>query len=345
MILAVVVAGCGATTADPPDEPPSTTVPTTTTTTPPTTTSTAPPTTTTTMPDVSSAFVEHPNSPVLVPTGWDSGYTAVPNVIRDGERWLMFYTGEEAGLPDPPGVGVAESPDGINWTRVGDGPTYNRQASGGGPSWVFATDTGEEWVLHYTTGWSVGFTSVYRVTGPTIEGPWSEEVEALEPPRDDWNRRILPTGVTIVDGVWWMPYAGWDIDGKNASIGYFLSTDGKTWESVDEPILTPDEEWNRFAVVPMNVIETDLGLELWYLGFDRPPDIRIRNTYSDILFGRLISTDGGGTWTADADGGPIGSTGEKGWPGVSVALVDGEYRIYGGDDLGQSGIKLVVGTP
>ena len=35
---------------------------------------------------------------------------------------------------------------------------------------------------------------------------------------------------------------------------------------------------------------------------------------------------------------------ERGWPGISVVYVDGEYRLYMGHELGGAGIALVTGT-
>lgn len=51
-----------------------------------------------------------------------------PTVVRDGDRWLMYYTSRRANVPGLPGhswvfgtpIGMAESPDGVTWSYAGD---------------------------------------------------------------------------------------------------------------------------------------------------------------------------------------------------------------------------------
>ncbi len=62
------------------------------------------------------------NSPVLTPGdpySWDSYHVSTPKVIKDGNIYRMYYLGfaDEYG---PWNIGLATSPDGINWTKHGD---------------------------------------------------------------------------------------------------------------------------------------------------------------------------------------------------------------------------------
>lgn len=58
------------------------------------------------------------------PGTWDDARVSGPRVLRDGDgRWRMWYYGRDRGfapdIPLPSGrVGLAESPDGLHWTRV-----------------------------------------------------------------------------------------------------------------------------------------------------------------------------------------------------------------------------------
>ncbi len=60
------------------------------------------------------------NNPVLTPGySWDSHHVSSPRVIKDGNNYRMYYLGfaDEYG---PWNIGLATSPDGINWTKQGD---------------------------------------------------------------------------------------------------------------------------------------------------------------------------------------------------------------------------------
>lgn len=65
------------------------------------------------------------NAPVFGPNpgSWDSNYVGTPRVIFDGDRYRMFYVGSNVGGRFdgtlPASIGIAESGDGINWTRGG----------------------------------------------------------------------------------------------------------------------------------------------------------------------------------------------------------------------------------
>lgn len=287
-------------------------------------------------------FARHGDTPVLAPGSWATGYSATPWVTRHGDEWLMFHAGRNRETGDT-GVGLARSIDGLTWERVGDAPVYTRD--GAVPSWASTIEIDSVWHMYYTTGWTAGYLDVYLATAPAPEGPWTGEQVVIEAPRLDWNRRILIAGVTEIDGVYLMPFAGFDIDARHPAIGILSSSDGIVWEVTPEPIYRGSGgEWDSHGVVPSNIVRTEHGLEIFFLGFDRPPAVEIVESSPTLRLGRLVSTDGGATWQADNHGGPVVDTGEKGWPGVSTVYVDGEYRLYEGDDLGAAGVALITGT-
>lgn len=354
VLLVLVTAACGGGEAGQPSSTPvpssspatATTDPPTTTSTEPTTTTTEPTTTTTTevVFDYPYDFALVGGVTVLEPTTWDSRFTAVPNVyVQDDGTWLMFYSGS-GGRSRVTGLGLAASTDGITWEKQSvDGPYFqreDRQPFG----WVFVHPDGDGWVMYYTLGFSVGFRDVYRATAPAPEGPWTEEGLAFFAPGGEWNHRIIPSGLTRIGDTWWMPYGGFARGGTQPQIGFMTSTDGVEWVSSEPVYAGTGAGWDEYGVMPANILQTDEGLELFYLGFDRLPLVNNPPDVSTYKLGRLTSTDGGQTWVPDNDGQPILDTGERGWPGIAVVEQNGTYYVYGGHELGGDGIFLSIGT-
>lgn len=303
-----------------------------------TTTHPPPPTTTTTVLSFPYDFAVHPDAPVIKPGDWDSNFTAVPWVIVEEDVWKMFYSGASGRVSH---LGLATSTDGVNWVKKENNPLFSPPPPGLG--WFFIFETDEQWEMLYVAGFGPPFQTIYRATASDLEGPWEDRGIHFRAPNEGWNLRMVPTGVTKVGDEYMLAYAAYSDFNAAPTIGIMTSADGVMWESGADPIFTATEgSWDEKGVVPMNIIETANGLELFFLGFNEPPKVGYQQ--DEIPFGRLVSTDGGATWTADNDGGPIGSTGERGWPGMSV-VYDGErYWLFMGDDLGGAGISLVTGS-
>jgi predicted GH43/DUF377 family glycosyl hydrolase len=79
---------------------------------------------------------KYDGNPVFVPDrDWEGGLVAAPSVVLHDGRFLMYYSG---GLLDdaPPlarrlgyEIGLAESSDGMTWTKSGDGPVLKAEQS------------------------------------------------------------------------------------------------------------------------------------------------------------------------------------------------------------------------
>lgn len=64
-------------------------------------------------------WTRHPDNPVLrvTPGAWDGGFVSDPCVLRDGDRWAMFFFGFDYKKAQE---GVAYSADLLNWTKHPD---------------------------------------------------------------------------------------------------------------------------------------------------------------------------------------------------------------------------------
>ncbi len=284
-------------------------------------------------------FARYSDDPVVLGgEGWHSGFAAVPFVVREGDTWYLFYSGGTGGGSL---LGLATSTDGLEWVKS-DGPSLDPAATQMG--WMVVAPWDGQWVMWWTDGFRPPAFKFYQATAPELIGPWTEEGQVSLVPDRAWDTFMVPTGVTEVDGTLWMAYAAYPQLERIPTVALMTSTDGgSTWVGREAPVLEPTPgSWNEKGVVPANVIVTDLGLELFYLGFSETPKVGYQK--DSIPMGRLISTDGGETWEPDNEGNPILDTGERGWPGVTTAWVDDRYHIYFGDDLGGRGISLIIGS-
>jgi hypothetical protein len=62
------------------------------------------------------------------PAGWESLDVSSPVVWKEADTWYMLYEGRGGGYLGK--VGLATSPDGLNWTRDGNNPVFDTGESG-----------------------------------------------------------------------------------------------------------------------------------------------------------------------------------------------------------------------
>jgi predicted GH43/DUF377 family glycosyl hydrolase len=111
------------------------------------------------------AWTQLKDGPILRPElPWEKKCIEAPSVIRRGDRLFMFYAGGYNNEPQQ--VGVAQSADGVTWTRLSDEPLlangrpgeWNASESGhpcvfdaaDGKTWLFFqgnSDKGKTWLL------------------------------------------------------------------------------------------------------------------------------------------------------------------------------------------------------
>lgn len=181
-------------------------------------------------PDELVRFLPFDRNPVFVAAGpghWDAKIRERGWILRDGDRWRLWYTGYDGTRDGRRLPGLATSSDGLNWTRDGHNPIYRdgwvedmqvvrhsdmylmfAEGEGDRAQWLSSRD-GLQWKLE-------GRLDVRGTDGkPISEGAFG-----------------TPT-VWFEDGVWSLFYERGD-----RGVWLARSTDLKVWTNVrDEPVL------------------------------------------------------------------------------------------------------------
>lgn len=102
---------------------------------------------------------------------------------------------------------------------------------------------------------------------------WSDPIEVLRPNEDSWwdCDELNRPSVIKVNGIYKMWYSGqvqpYTNEGKSY-IGYAQSLDGIHWERFTEPVMQPDQPWEKKALMCPHVIfeEESKTYKMWYSG-------------------------------------------------------------------------------
>jgi predicted GH43/DUF377 family glycosyl hydrolase len=237
---------------------------------------------------------------------FDAQWCVLPHVVRmSDDRWHLYYTGNAgrgSGLSAFPGMGLATSDDGINWTRLGDQPILARSGEHGDPD-------------------AIG------VAGGSV----------LQVPRDDGSSQ------------WRFYYTGCPTIGKPHSLNQqkticlAVSADGIKWTKQGAVLLRdPDRDYEDVGVAgPVVHLESDGTFRMWYSA------IGTRHGYYTICY---AESDDGIYWRRGArpnDNLQLSPTGE-GWEKQMVeypsVIREGDHlrMFYCGNGYGRTGIGTAV---
>lgn len=253
---------------------------------------------------------------------WDSNRVNFPRVIFDAGQYRMWYDGYNPLMGYQ--VGLAESGDGITWTKHASNPL------------VGAGDPGEWDSLYRGQLAILKDGSLYKMwfSGGPDSGPWQTGY-ATSTNGLDWNiypgNPVLPAGgsgdwdemesdgptVILDGGIYKMWYHGCNADYSVCSIGYATSTNGIDWSKYGgNPVLTPGNpgDWDEGGILWPYVVKNGGVYEMWY--------------DSNGQIGLATSPDGI-VWTKSASN-PVLTTG---WDGVgvigqSVLLEGSTFRMW-----------------
>lgn len=235
------------------------------------------------------------------PDAFDCSHVAVSDVVRHDGRWLMAYFGGSREVPGDtkelyarPGyrmrLGIAESPDGIHWSRIaGDAAGGAVLDVAAGDVYVafpglVATDT--DFRMHYTTVDNQGrFHRTHVVTSSDLKH-WSQAPDFVfdaDPPLPESAgivTRDIVENPTDTPERWLMVYTARDGRAETAerrSICAAVSDDLLTWRRLPQnPIYTvgPQGAWDSGGVANPRLVATADALHLYYFGWSN-------SSYSD----------------------------------------------------------------
>lgn len=198
------------------------------------------------------------------PGDFDSFLAYRPFVLEDGDVYRMWYNGSAEPFNCPTGIladdrriGYAESSDGVQWTKLNDGPGPGGSVLPLGPPGAFDSQQvgyawvlkdGAEYKLYYSANdaqnfWRVGLAvssdgrGWTKVRGTEANGA----VLDLGPPGSlDGSCAYQPSVVKERDQLYRMWYRGCSAPGRfggpsAGAIGYAESNDGITWVKIPQP--------------------------------------------------------------------------------------------------------------
>lgn len=285
---------------------------------------------------------KHPEGRLLSPSAppaWDSLNVYDPSVLRNGDTYMMWYTGSDGS--GSTAIGLATSPDGITWTKHPGNPVLTSSqtwdaARVANPDVIFDGATYHMW---YTGVNASGISRIGHAT--SADGvAWTKDVDnpvLTVGAGGTWEGEDVNTpSVVRVGSAYHMWYTGYD--GSYSRIGHALSSDGTVWtKDPTNPVIDVGKvgDWDWLNAYSPDVVVADGLFYLWYSGETLPEAWET---------GLAMSVDGEAWTRAERilPEGPTGTFDSDSADRPSVLLDDGTFRVWytGVDDLGTFSIGL-----
>jgi predicted GH43/DUF377 family glycosyl hydrolase len=204
-------------------------------------------------------------------SGWEDDINR-PVVIREGDRYHMWYTGQAGGKSS---IGYATSADGKTWDRAGEKPVLTAE----GPWERVAVmcphvvyDAGrKEYRMWYSGGEQYEPNAIGYATSPDGR-KWSkhEGNPIFRPdPKTEWEKDRVTACQVVRQGDWHVMFYIGFADRDHARIGLARSKDGITdWKRHPaNPIIRPGKDrWDADAVYKPYAVFDGKRWLLWYNG-------------------------------------------------------------------------------
>lgn len=247
-----------------------------------------------------------------------------PHVIWFKDRFLMYYSipgaTDDAGILHGWGVGIAESNDLKNWTRIGEvntDPSSTYEAKGFAAPCALVVK-GKVHLFYQTYG---------NRENDAICHAWSKDgihftrnkTNPIFKPDGDWNcGRAIDAEVFHFDGKYFLYYATRDPNFKIQMQGVAVAP-GKTkfnredWTNLskDAPMLKPELPWERDCIEAASIISKNGELFIFYAGGynNAPQQIGVAKSKDGIRWERLfdepfLANGKPGEWNSSESGHP-----------------------------------------
>lgn len=229
-------------------------------------------------------------NPGITSTFDDIG-VARPCVLYTGGQYRMYYAGYDGTRWR---IGLATSPDGLNWTRHPDNPLLLPGSVGSWDSsqvdWPFVIYNGSGYQMWYAGSDDGGATFRIGYACSKDGVRWTKTAGPVmsRGASGTWNANSVLAPRIIYDG---SSYTMW-YAGKNATvtcIGMATSIDGVSWTGpASSPVLAPQPGWGSSSVIPGSIEQRPgQGFSMWFSGSNA--------TFAGV--GYATSADGE-TWSA-----------------------------------------------
>ncbi len=207
---------------------------------------------------------------VGLPGSWDDLSVSMPCVLKEGETYKMWFTGNRA---DTWMIGYAASSDGIHWDEFAGNPIMVP----GAYSWE-STDIYGPTVVNDGSAYRMWYTGVagyvdkigYAYSNDGIV--WTKHPDAVIPPSSsgwDAGETFLPFVLKTSTGfeMWYCGISG--IDVWDNRMGYAISADGVNWakKGIVLDHGSPGQDDDGALASPCVLREADGSLKIWYAGY------------------------------------------------------------------------------
>lgn len=247
-----------------------------------------------------------------------------PHVIRFKGRYLMYYSvpgyTDQAGVVHGWGVGIAESKDLVNWTRIGEvnadaQATYEAKGFCA-PCALVVKNKVHLFYQTYGNGTKDAICHAWSTDGISFT---RNKTNPIFSPDGDWScGRAIDAEVIPFKGKYYLYYATRDPNFKIQLQGVAVAS-GKTnfdkqdWTNLskDAPMLKPELPWERDCIEAASIINKNGELFMFYAGAynNAPQQIGVAKSSDGVHWTRLfdqpfLANGKPGEWNSSESGHP-----------------------------------------
>ncbi|OGD28228.1 MAG: hypothetical protein A2Y56_02770 [Candidatus Aminicenantes bacterium RBG_13_63_10] len=233
-------------------------------------------------------------NPVLSPGpagSWEEKSADCQTIGYYNGQYIMWYVGTPQDLHCQ--MGLATSPDGINWTKYSGNPVLKLGPEG---SWdagilicqeVLFDEADQVYKIWYVGGFNGVYGIGYATSPDGID--WTKYAgNPVMTITEPWEQTNIEGQCVIKDETGYrMWYASYNYNNDYCLLGYATSADGIHWtKHPDNPVFEPADptEWDGYSVDEPDVHLIDGTYHMWYKGWKKP--------YGVAWIGHATSSDG-----------------------------------------------------